>query len=46
MHALARNFLLAILATFAVALAPAVLAQDRVVNIYNWSDYILSLIHI
>jgi putrescine transport system substrate-binding protein len=40
MRALARNFLLAILATFAVALATAALAQDRVVNIYNWSDYI------
>ena len=45
MPALARNFLLAILATFAAALATAALvtsapAQERVVNIYNWSDYI------
>jgi putrescine transport system substrate-binding protein len=45
MRALARNLLLAILATVAVALATAALvvqapAKDRVVNIYNWSDYI------
>jgi putrescine transport system substrate-binding protein len=41
----ARNFLLAILTTVAAALATAALvvqapAKDRVVNIYNWSDYI------
>ena len=45
MRRLAANFALAILATFAVALATAALtmrasAQERVVNIYNWSDYI------
>ena len=45
MRALARNLLLAILATVTVALAAAALvvqapAKDRVVNIYNWSDYI------
>jgi putrescine transport system substrate-binding protein len=39
------NLLIAILATFAAALAAAALvtpatAQERVVNIYNWSDYI------
>ena len=37
---LARNFFIALLATFAVAFASAALAQQRVVNIYNWSDYI------
>ncbi|MCC6948524.1 MAG: polyamine ABC transporter substrate-binding protein [Bradyrhizobiaceae bacterium] len=38
---LVRNFLIAILATFAIAaLTASARAQDRVVNIYNWSDYI------
>lgn len=45
MRRLAANFVFALLATFAVAVATAALvarapAQERVVNIYNWSDYI------
>jgi putrescine transport system substrate-binding protein len=35
------NFILAVAATFAIAFTVAAArAQDRVVNIYNWSDYI------
>jgi putrescine transport system substrate-binding protein len=42
---LTKNLLTAILTTFAVALAAASFttqapAQERVVNVYNWSDYI------
>ena len=40
MRAVAGNFLLALLATLVVAFATATLAQERTVNIYNWSDYI------
>jgi len=45
MPRLLKNFTLAILATVAAALVAAALttpapAQDRVVNIFNWSDYI------
>ena len=41
MPRLVTNFLIALAATFALAfLAAPARAQDRVVNIYNWSDYI------
>jgi putrescine transport system substrate-binding protein len=41
MPRLATNFLIALIATFALAfLAASARAQDRVVNIYNWSDYV------
>jgi putrescine transport system substrate-binding protein len=45
MPRLVTNFLIALAATFAVAFAAAALAtkagaQEKTVNIYNWSDYI------
>jgi putrescine transport system substrate-binding protein len=41
MRRLVADFFLAIIITFAIAFAVAQAhAQDRVVNIYNWSDYI------